>query len=295
MSLSSIVASFFQKISGRDRVSEKANSIDELYKKMPQKNVITDMDRRYVDEMGLAVFDGITPSIFSGKGFSLDISELDEADRFILSVIDYSQFFTAPLTLLNIKREVVLGKVVRYKISSQEKNNGNYDVLVEVPSGEPEKDKKIKVFFENDRFSLDDEAGWKMFLSDIGRARIPYSEFERDVSNNEVEDNDEVFEDRFEKKTTDFLKDYDINGKDIESVRVVGDYDFDAKDMTSNFKDFEIDREVEFKADIVVTNKRDGSIEHKLSEMVRFVIFDNGSFVSVYFGYELPITALSFK
>lgn len=293
MSLSSIVASFFYKLSGRDRVSETANSIDEMYKKMPKKNIITDMERRYVDEMGLAVFDGITPSIFSGKGFSLDISELDEADRFILSVIDYSQFFTAPLTLLNIKREVVLGKVVRYKISSQEKNNGNYDIFVEVPAGESGKDKKIKVFFENDRFSLEDEAGWKMFLSDIGRARIPYSEFERDVVNDD-EENDEVFEDRFEKVTTDFLKDYDIKDGDIDSTRVVGDYDFDAKDMTSNFKDFNIDREVEFKAGIVVKNKMSGEIEHELSEMVRFVIFDEGAFVSVYFGYELPITALSF-
>lgn len=293
MSLSSVVASFFYKLSGRDRVSETANSIDEMYKKMPKKNIITDMERRYVDEMGLAVFDGITPSIFSGKGFSLDISELDEADRFILSVIDYSQFFTAPLTLLNIKREVVLGKVVRYKISSQEKNNGNYDIFVEVPAGESGKDKKIKVFFENDRFSLEDEAGWKMFLSDIGRARIPYSEFERDVVNDD-EENDEVFEDRFEKVTTDFLKDYDIKDGDIDSTRVVGDYDFDAKDMTSNFKDFNIDREVEFKAGIVVKNKMSGEIEHELSEMVRFVIFDEGAFVSVYFGYELPITALSF-
>lgn len=293
MSLSSIVASFFYKLSGRDRVSETANSIDEMYKKMPKKNIIIDMEKRYVDEMGLAVFDDITPSIFSGKGFSLDISELDEADRFILSVIDYSQFFTAPLTLLNIKREVILGKVVRYKISSQEKNNGNYDIFVEVPAGESGKDKKIKVFFENDRFSLEDEAGWKMFLSDIGRARIPYSEFERDVVNDD-EERDEAFEDRFEKVTTDFLKDYDVKDGDIDSARVVGDYDFDAKDMTSNFKDFNIDREVEFKASIVVKNKMNGKIEHELSEMVRFVIFDEGAFVSVYFGYELPITALSF-
>lgn len=293
MSLSSIVASFFYKLSGRDRVSETANSIDEMYKKMPKKNIIMDMEKSYVDEMGLAVFDDITPSIFSGKGFSLDISELDEADRFILSVIDYSQFFTAPLTLLNIKREVILGKVVRYKISSQEKNNGNYDIFVEVPAGKSGKDKKIKVFFENDRFSLEDEAGWKMFLSDIGRARIPYSEFERDVVNDD-EESDEVFEDRFEKVTTDFLKDYDIKDGDIDSARVVGDYDFDAKDMTSNFKDFNIDREVEFKASIVVKNKMNGKIEHELSEMVRFVIFDEGAFVSVYFGYELPITALSF-
>ncbi len=263
------------------------------YKKMPKKNIIMDMEKRYVDEMGLAVFDDITPSIFSGKGFSLDISELDEADRFILSVIDYSQFFTAPLTLLNIKREVILGKVVRYKISSQEKNNGNYDIFVEVPAGKSGKDKKIKVFFENDRFSLEDEAGWKMFLSDIGRARIPYSEFERDVVNDD-EESDEAFEDRFEKVTTDFLKDYDVKDGDIDSARVVGDYDFDAKDMTSNFKDFNIDREVEFKASIVVKNKMNGKIEHELSEMVRFVIFDEGAFVSVYFGYELPITALSF-
>lgn len=293
MSLSSLITSFFEKLSGKGRVSETANSIDEVYKNMPKKNIISEMDRGYVDEMGLAVLDGISPSIFSGGGFSVDISELDDADRFILSVIDYSQFFTSPLTVLNIKREVVLGKIVRYKISSQEKNNGNYDIFVEVNAGAADKDKKIKIFFENDRFTIDDKAGWESFLSDINRARIPYMEFERDVVADDV--NEEIFEDRFEKTTTDFLKDYDIKGGEIESVRVVGDYDFDAKDMTSNFKDFKIDREVEFKAKIVVKDKASGDIEHDISEIVRFVIFDDGEFIGIYFGYELPITSISFK
>lgn len=294
MSISSLITSVFERFSGKNKASELANSMDEVYKKMPNKNIIQEMDSKYVSEMGLALLDGIQPAIFNGNGFSVDINELDEADRFILSVIDYSQFFSSPLTLLNIKREVVLGKVVRYKISSQEKNEGNYDIFVEVPAGKDENDKKIKIFFENDRFALETEGEWKRFLSDIGRARIPYVEFERNVTNDE-DSNDEISEDRFEKTTTDFLKDYDIGGADIDSVRVVGDYDFDAKDMTSNFKDFYIDREVEFKAKITVREKQTGKVEHDISELVRFVIFDEGEFVSVYFGYELPLISLVFK
>ncbi|MGX8249776.1 hypothetical protein, partial [Escherichia coli] len=78
------------------------------------------------------------------------------------------------------------------------------------------------------------------------------------------------------------------------SRRILGDYDYDPKDLGADFTDYMIDREVQFKSEVVVLNKRTNAEEYRFTEFVRYDIYNDAAFASLYIGYELPMSTLKF-
>lgn len=280
---------FFDKLLNKDEAEEVSNSIENLKKSAPKKQVVMELAPDYLREMGFA--DKISGLAHGGE-FKVDISFLDEADRFILADINYSAFFEDTFLLKNIKREVISGKV-RYRISPEQNNRDGFGIFVEITPNENGAIHNMKVFFETDRFIYDNPEEWGEFYRTLNRSRFNPKELENDLPDKEFDE--DLHEDYHKKTKTEFLKDHDFKSDKLNTKRVLGDYDFDPKDFSSNFTDYDIDREVQYKAGIVVKDSRDDSTVFEFDEFVRYVVFNEGSFASLYIGYNIDIERLKFN
>lgn len=281
--LSERLQAFLDRMLGKEKALNE-NTIENLMDRAPKKKVVQKLKEKYIQEMGL---EGISGLAFESP-FNVDISELDERDRFIMAIIDYSNFFGNNLTIKNIKREVI-SEELRYRISAQQVNSDSFEIFIEFKPG---KSGSLMIFFETDRFIYDSPEEWAEFRRFINRTRFSHKEFERELP--ELETEEEVGESVFSETKSDFIKDHDFKYDVLSSRRILGDYDYDPKDLGADFTDYMIDREVQFKSEVVVLNKRTNAEEYRFTEFVRYDIYNDAAFASLYIGYDLPMSTLKF-
>lgn len=274
---------FLDRILGKEKALNE-NTIENLMERAPKKKIVQNLKDKYIQEMGI---DGLVGLSFESP-FTVDISDLDERDRFIMAVIDYSQFFGKNLSIKNIKREVISDEV-RYRISAQQVNADGFEIFIEFWPSKPD---RLMIFFETDRFIYESGEEWAEFRRFLNRTRFSPKEFEKEIA--QVEDENEIGESIFSETKSDFIKDRDFKYDVLSTRRVLGDYDYDPKDLGADFTDYLIDREVQFKSEVVVMNKRSNSEEHRFNEFIRYDIYNDASFASLYIGYELPMSKLKF-
>ncbi|MGN5048554.1 hypothetical protein ACTG16_21900 [Aeromonas sp. 23P] len=274
---------FLDRILGKEKALNE-NTIENLMERAPKKKIVQNLKDKYIQEMGI---NGLAGLSFESP-FTVDISDLDERDRFIMAVIDYSQFFGNNLSIKNVKREVISDEV-RYRISAQQVNADGFEIFIEFWPGKPD---SLMIFFETDRFIYESGEEWAEFRRFLNRTRFSPKEFEKEIS--QAEDENEIGESIFSETKSDFIKDRDFKYDVLSTRRVLGDYDYDPKDLGADFTDYLIDREVQFKSEVVVMNKRSNSEEHRFNEFVRYDIYNDAAFASLYIGYELPMSKLKF-